>query len=115
MAGHLLIHRCTVQRRATVPRGYGKQATYDDHLTSEHCRLVTKGQRGFNSITAQFVTATSYMMIFRFDADVLAGDRVTGVLDESGAAIAGNFEIEAVIPRRGAVSRHKAATLNKVA
>lgn len=114
MIGHSLIHRCTVQRRSTKQRGYGSEAKYDNLLTSEHCRLVTKAQKGFNSITGQWVVTTNYLMLFQFGANVMAGDRVTGIVDESGAAISGNFEIEAVIPRRSQVSRLQAATLNKV-
>lgn len=115
MIGHSLIHRCTVERRSGTAKPYGNQATYTDHLLSEHCRLITKAQRGFNSITGLFQVATSYTMLFRFDTDVQAGDRINSIVDEAGVSIAGNFEIEGVLPRRGQVSRHKAAVLNKVA
>ena len=115
MIGHSLIHRCSVQHRSNTAKAYGAAAAYGTATTDVHCRLVIKSQKGFNSITGLFAVATTYTMLFKMNADVLAGDRISAVVDESGTAIAGNFEIEAVLPRRGAMSRHKATVLNKVA
>ena len=114
MIGHSLIHRCTIERRSNTAKAYGAASTYADHRLNEHCRLVIKAQEGFNSITGLFQVATSYTMLFKFDSDVQSGDRINDIMDETGTAIPGNFEIEGVLPRRGAMSRHKSTVLNKV-
>ena len=60
-----LVDRCDVQRRSTSAQGYGGKPSYAAaHLTDTPCRLVEKRQRGFNSITAQWITETTYKMMF---------------------------------------------------
>lgn len=113
--GRHLVHRCDTQRYSEVTQGYGSQRTPTDHLYSLHCRFKTDVQRGFNSVSGHWVVSTGYKLMVEFDADVVAGDRVTNVLDERGQAIPGNYEVAGAMERRGQAMRHKTLVLNKVA
>lgn len=114
MSGRHLIHRCNTQRYTASSQGYGQKRTPAANLTAVHCRLQTKQQRAFNTLTGEWLVSTRYQMQFLRDADVIAGDRITAVTDEYGASIAGNFEVAGIIDRRAAMLRLKTAELNKV-
>lgn len=114
-ASHL-IDRCNVQRRSATSQGYGAKPAYAAaHLTGEPCRLVEKAQRGFNSITAQWITDTAYKMMFQSEADVLEGDRITNIVLQDGTKLTQNFEVEGgSLQHRGRMSRHRMVRLKKV-
>lgn len=113
--GLTLIHRCAVQRYATAAEGYGSKRTAAAHLSDVHCRLQTKMQRAFNSLSGQWLVTTSYRLLVPYGTDVLAGDRITSVVDEDGNTVAGNWEVAGVLEKRGHATRHKSLELNKVA
>lgn len=112
--GRHLFHRCDVQRYDTTAQGYGSKREPAAHLRGVHCRLKTETQRGFNSLTGQWMVSTRYKLQVMKSADVIAGDRVTAVTDEYGADIDGNFEVASVMDRRGHTLRMKTLELNKV-
>jgi hypothetical protein len=113
-AGRHLLHRCDVQRYATAAQDYGKKRTPAAHLRGVHCRLKTETQRAFNSLTGQWLVSTRYWLQVMRDVDIVAGDRVTAVVDEYGASIPGDFEVAGAADRRAAMLRLKTLELNKV-
>lgn len=112
--GRHLHHRCAVQRYAATAQDYGQKRTPAAHLSDVHCRLKTDTQRAFNSLTGQWMVSTRYRLQVQRTVDIIAGDRVTAVYDEYGAAIPGNFEVAGEATRRGAMMRLKTLELNKV-
>lgn len=114
MIGMTFVHRCDVQRYSTSAEGYGEKRTPVAHISGVHFRLKTETQRAFNSLTGQWMVSTRYRGLFPFDTDAIAGDRITNVVDEYGDAVAGNWEVKGVMPRRGHAGRHKSLELEKV-
>lgn len=120
--GFHLIHRCDVERYAEVEgtQGYGEQKAPAAHLSRVHCRLKTEAQRGFNSITGQWVVSTRYKLLVQFDEDILAGDRITNLVDEYGKVDARRdgkphtYEVSGETPLRGHTLRLKKLELNQV-
>jgi hypothetical protein len=114
MIGRHLIHRCDIHRYSSTEQGYGKKRVPSIEVTDVPCRLKEKVQRAFNSVTGQWMVDTRYTLQVEFGADLIAGDRVTNVVDEYGQAMLGNYEVAGVHHRRAASLRMKVAELNKV-
>lgn len=110
-----LHHRCDVQRYTTTAQGYGTKRTAAAHLTGVYCRLMTKTERAYNSLTAQWLVDTRYRLLMPYTTDVLAGDRIANLVDEDGDAVAGVWEVTGVLKRRGRTARHLSLDLQKVA
>lgn len=110
--------RCDVKRRATTAQGYGSKPSYALHLTGQPFLLVTKTQRGFNSVTAEFVVDTSYTGHFPPDTDVQEGDQLTNVSLDRNAdpeTVGGTFQVDGgALSRRGRGSRVKILGLRRV-
>lgn len=110
--------RCDVQRRATTAQGYGSKPSYSSHLTGQPFLLVTKTQRGFNSVTGEWLVSTSYAGHFPSDADVQEGDQLRNVSLDRNAdpeTIGGTFQVDGgAISRRGRGSRVKILGLRRV-
>lgn len=113
-AGRHLFHRCDVQRYATTTQDYGQKREPAAHLSDVHCRLKTEPQRAFNSLTGQWMVSTRYRLQVMRDVDIVAGDRVTAVIDEYKTSIPGDFEVAGVADRRAVGLRLKTLELNKV-
>jgi hypothetical protein len=108
-------HRCDVQRYSLAVDAYNNQArTPGPHLSDVPCRLVIKAQRGFNSLTGQWMVTTAYKLFVVHSLDVKAGDRITNLVDETGSINAHNFEVEAALPHRGRTVQHRTLELRKV-
>ena len=109
---------CDVQRRATVAQGYGSKPSYAEHLTGQPFLLVMKAQRGFNSLTGEWVVSTIYNGHFSAAVDIQEGDRLTNVaLNREGNSedIGGTFQVDGgVIPQRGRGTRVKIVGLKRV-
>ncbi|MBX3056926.1 MAG: hypothetical protein KF770_10680 [Anaerolineae bacterium] len=113
--GRYLIHRCNTQRYTAVAQGYGRQRTPAAHLVAVHCRFKEEVRHAFNSVTGEWVVNTRYKLQVQRDEDIVAGDRVTGLIDEYGTAVPGDFEVAGGMTRRGASVRLRTLELNKVA
>jgi hypothetical protein len=109
---------CDVQRRAKVAQGYGSKPSYGEHLTGQPFLLVMKAQRGFNSLTGEWLVSTSYSGHFPAAVDIQEGDRLTNVaLNREGDSedIGGTFQVDGgVMPRRGRGTRVKIVGLKRV-
>lgn len=99
---------CDVRRRAESPQAYGGKAAYTTVAQAVPCYMEMRQQRGFNSITAQWVTTTGYLFHFRPRIDVREGDELTNVVQrgellQSGGGTPLTFRIDGgVIPAGGA-------------
>lgn len=113
--GRHLTHRCNTQRYTATAQSYGRQRVPAAHLTAVHCRLKTETQRAFNSVTGEWLVSTRYKLQVLRSEDILAGDRVTAVIDEFGDNIPGDFEVAGEAVRRGAALWARTLELNKVA
>jgi len=109
---------CDVQRRATTAQGYGSKPSYELHLRGQPFRLVTKSERGLNSVTGEWLVSTSYAGHFPTDVDIQEGDRLANVaLDREGDSneVTGTFQVDGgVMPQRGRASRVKIVGLKRV-
>ena len=97
--GHLLIHRCTVQRLGLTNMGEGRFAeAYADHLTRRRCRISLNAMQAKEQQEGQqqktYVEMTAY-----FDAgtDVVRNDQITTVLREDGTPDPANYRVTAVV------------------
>lgn len=110
-----LVDRCDVQRRGRTDQAYGGKAKYSPHLGSLPCRLVVKTQRGFNSLTAEWVVATTYSLVTAPDADVTEGDRITNLRTQDGELVQQNFEVDGgAVKHRGRMAQHKTLRLRRM-
>lgn len=109
---------CDVQRRGTTAQGYGAKPSYAIHLTGQPFLLVAKAERGFNSVTGEWLVSTSYTGHFPAGVDVQEGDRLTNVsLDDKSDSedVGGTFQVDGgAIARRGRGSRVKIVGLKRV-
>lgn len=120
MSGYsFLIDRCDTERRGVTDEPYGGKPAYTSHLTGVACRLVTKQQQGFNSITAQWLVTTQYTLELMHGTDIREGDRITNLVldrDRNEEAVSGTFQVDGgIMPSRGRVHRLLKATLKRVA
>ena len=81
MSGNLfMIDRCDVLRRGRSVQAYGGKPKYTAVAQDVPFRLITKNQKGFNSITAEWVTTTTYAGHFLSTVDIQEGDQLTNVV-----------------------------------
>lgn len=116
MSGLLfLVDKCSTKRRGREAQPYGGKPQYLERpLTDAPCRLKTKTERGFNSITAEWVVTTDYELHLQADADIREGDRVNITLQD-GTVIPENLEVDGgAIQRRGRMDQIKLVSLKKV-
>lgn len=111
-----LIHTCTIQRYLSVGDDSLKAPKRDwrDHLVGVRCRRVTKQQRVADTAFAERPVVATEMLVVPAGTDVRQGDRVTNIVDETGAVEVGVFRIESVIIRRGRAARHVSLVLERV-
>lgn len=117
-----LTDTCDFLARGVRKQAYGAKPTHDTYLaTAVPCRLIEKTQRGFNSITAQWLTTTTYKLMLPYETEILEGDRVTNIrlygnqASDRDALLQQHFEVEGgALAKRGALVRHKTVSLKKV-
>jgi hypothetical protein len=110
-----LINQCTIQRATVTTDPYGNdKETFSDHARRVPCRLITTVQKAADGITGQFLVSTGYKLLLAPDQDVIAGDRITEVVDRAGDSVAGEFDVVARIPSNGAMARIVTLELEKV-
>jgi hypothetical protein len=111
-----LIHTCTIQR--FLPAGddslKAPKKDWRDWLTGVRCRRITKQQRVADTAFAERPVITADLLLVPAGTDIKQGDRVTTIVDETGAVEAGTFTIESVIIRRGRAARHVSLNLERV-
>lgn len=110
-----LIHTCDTLRATLADDRYNnKSRTFAAHLTDQRCRLVETSERVVNSITTELMIVTTYKLLVPFDADIVAGDRVSGVVLEDGEEIDETFAVQSRLRGRSAYVRHRTLMLKKV-
>jgi len=110
-----LADHCDILRPGRQPQGYGGKQVYAPHLSNVPCRVIAKQQRGFNSLTAEWIVETQYSIVFRNDIDVAEGDRITNIVLHDGTHDARNYRVDGgVITRRGRMASAKIAALKQV-
>lgn len=113
--GLYLVDRCDVKRKAASKQAYGSKPVYTDHLSAVPCRLDTTNQRGFNSITAEWVVTTVYQLEVQPNRDIQEGDRITNIRLQDGTLMIENFEVDGgAIPLRGRMAALTILSLKKV-
>jgi hypothetical protein len=109
---------CDVERRSATAQGYGSKPSYATHLTGQPFLLVARQQRGFNSITAEWIVSTRYTAHFPAETDIREGDRLSNVSlnrEADSEDVDGTFQVDGgVLPRRGRGSRVKIVELRRV-
>lgn len=107
---------CDVSRRSAAAQGYGSKPTYAAaHLIAEPCRLIESSQKGFNSITAQWLTEAAFKMLVLPETDIQDGDRITNIKLKDGTIFSQNFEVDGgALQHRGRMVRHRVLLLKKV-
>lgn len=110
------VHTCTVQRDQSVTEDSHKApiADWRDHLTGVRCRLVIKTERVGDTAFAERPVVTTYRLFVGRGTDVQQGDRITSIVDETGAVDAGPYRIEEVMKRRARAVRHISLLLERV-
>lgn len=107
---------CTIQRYEATTDAYGNDTrTPADWARYVPCLVVTDKDLFMDNLTGQPMTATAYRVLVAADQDVIAGDRLTDIVNRGGSSVAGNFEVTGVIPRNGQMTRLVELTVNKVA
>jgi len=110
-----LIHSCTIQRYTITSDAYGNsKRTATDLALRVPCRLIERAEKMADGVTGQILTSTSYRLLLDPDQDVIASDRITDIVDRTGSAISGNYEVMAAIPHEGQMTRLITCELNKV-
>ena len=110
-----LVDSCDVHRYAVTAQTYGSKRTPEPHLSDVPCRIVIKVQRGFNSVTGEWVKRTDYTLLAMYNADILEGDRITNVRTQDGTLDAMNFEVDGgAYLRRGRMATHLKMDLRRV-
>jgi len=122
MGGLYLTDTCELLARGTKLQAYGIKPTHTTPLAENvPCRLIEKTQRGFNSVTGQWLTTTTYKLFLPYDQEIIEGDRVTNIRlhgnQESNqvALLTHHYEVEGgALPHRGAMAQHKTVMLKKI-
>lgn len=110
-----LSDQCTIQRYTASADPYSNETrTPEDWARFVPCKLITDKDQYVDALTGQPTIATSYKVLMKPDQDVIAGDRLTDFIDRGGNSIAGDYEVMAVIPRNGQMSRLTELMVNKV-
>lgn len=109
-----MVDKCSTKRRGREAQAYGGKPQYlDQPLTDVPCRLKTKTQHGFNSITAEWVTTTNYELHLPASADIREGDRVDITLQD-GTSIPDLKVDGGAIQRRGRMEQVKLVSLKRI-
>lgn len=103
-----------VWRPTTSSEPYGGKDVPAVHLTDAQCRLTEKEQRGFNSLTGQWVIDTAYKVQFPHTADVKVGDQLRNIRRDGQTAVSVILEITGGGKRRGHLSRLKSFSLKSI-
>ena len=110
-----LVDRCDTLRRTVTAQAYSSKRTPEPHLSSVPCRLVVKEQKGFNSVTGEWVKQTDYTLLTLPDVDIEEGDRVTNVRMHNDTLDRLNFEVDGgALKRRGRMAVHRRMKLKRV-
>ncbi len=109
-------YTCTIQRYEVTTDAYGNDTrTAADYTRRVPCLLITDKDKYLDGLTGQPLTVTAYKVLMAPDQDVIAGDRLTDIVDRGGSSVSGNYEVMAVMPRAGAMARLIELTVHKVA
>jgi len=110
-----LVDSCDVWRYASTSQAYGKKRTPAIHLSDVPCRLIIKEQRGFNSVTGEWLKQTTYRLLTLHDVDLVEGDRVTNIRMHDATLDNLNFEVDGgALVRRGRMAAHRSMSLKRV-
>lgn len=114
--GLFLADRCDVKRPSKSVQAYGSKDVPQNHLSDEPCWLETKTQRGFSSITGQWVVTTTYDLHVRNGRDLREGDIITNIRLQDGTLLTNEFSVDGgVIPTRGRMLAVTTLSLKQVA
>ena len=110
-----LVDRCDVSRYTVTAQAYGSKRTPAAHLSDVPCRLVIKEQKGFNSVTGEWVKRADYTLLTLADVDIEEGDRVTNIRMHNDTLDQLNFEVDGgALKRRGRMAVHRRMKLKRV-
>lgn len=106
---------CTIARYTTAAEVYASKRTAATLKEDVPCLIIIRGQKGFSSITGQWLTTTLYKLLFLHSEDIVEGDRISKLVYDDGTEITNNFEVEGgVILFRARETRMKVAGLKLV-
>jgi hypothetical protein len=109
------IHICDTERFTSVGKD-GLRAEKRDWQALEQnmrCRFVVKEQRVADSVFAERLTLTTYVLLFGPGKDIKTKDRIVNIRFEDGTTDDGPYTIDAILPRRARSVRHQSARLTK--
>lgn len=112
------IHRCTIERANYVTDLYGQRvATWLPVGINVPCRLVQDEVQSLPDGLGGGSTTTVTTLIVLPSTGLTEGDRISSVIDESGAAQPGVYEVRTlVVRRRGRYgASHIRATIERIA
>lgn len=113
-----LIHTCTIERDQTATED-DYNADVADFVASSsgvRCRMVVKMVRSpLGGGLGENPVLPSYRLFLPANADIDEGDRITTVVDETGAAIGATWTVQQVLVRRSSVVRFVTVHLEKAA
>lgn len=108
-----LIHTCTIQRSTRTRGDNGEEIdTFGAHLSGVKCRLMATNQHAAAAALGLLV-ASDKTLVVPAGTDVTFRDRIGLVTFEDGTT-SGPYNIISVLPRRGAVERFLALSVQKV-
>lgn len=93
---------------------YGGRDVPGQHICDLPCRLSEREQRGFNSVTGQWVITTDYHLQIGHNADVRVGDQVRNIRRDRGTAVPAILEIVGGGKRRGKLVRMKSFSCKSI-
>ena len=110
-----LVDHCDVLRYTVTAQAYGSKRTPEPHLSDVPCRLVIKEQKGFNSVTGEWMKDTDYTLLTLPDVDIEEGDRVTNVRMHNDTLDQLLFEVDGgALKRRGRMATHRRMKLKRI-
>lgn len=109
--------KCTISRPVKQENVYGPRKTAEyEELTNVPCRLRTKQKRGFNSLTAEFVTQTTIELLIAKDVDIRPQDTIKDIVYQGGNELFNTtYKVESIVPKRGRFIVYQLATLKQIA
>lgn len=111
-----LIHTATVQHATDVANAYGNsRPAWETDAQEIACRFIERQERIFGDRGAESMAITAYTLLVEPDAALQERDRISSVTFEDGTVQAGVYVVKSLVERRGAVSRHKSATMERIA
>lgn len=112
------IHRCTIERATHTMDTYGQRvSTYAPVAQNVPCRLVQDEVRAQVSVLAEQPVTTITTLIVLPSSGLTEGDRISNVIDETGAQQPGVYEVRTLVARRRGRHGigHISATIERVA